>query len=433
MAMLGGTANTIIRGLNFGRNGKGDQVLGAWSQGAKWGSLVGDAMWAYTNASNPITGAVTFGALGLEAFKKLDLAEFAERFGKKLDAKGAAAIGAGIGIGVSLIRNSDFDLQKTFGKWQPKKYKEITEMNEYFDRLEYIKYKGLYEVAARRAALLEGTNVKAVFKDLDKNKKKIAKLQRKAQKLLDKYDERDHEYINRINKINQEISSLREDEKIVFKGGKYTKSAIAYKKAMESTIYGLSEGATKDEILAAVPDQYKDYFQRFMNETDESERKKILKHLPDYLKRPLQAAWGHKMENVKSNNRYFQSHKLPGVTWRGWKPNINLRHVQMKTVQNEGMLLADFGFYESEKGKAAYEIAPDIENYDQQGFSMFQSIRLAAELKGFGLNLTDVNIDRTTTPGMWIGADIKQTLNERTELATNSVTNAMQSLVSNFI
>jgi hypothetical protein len=202
---------------------------------------------------------------------------------------------------------------------------------------------------------------------------------------------------------------------------------------MESTIYGLSEGATKDEILAAVPDQYKDYFQRFMNETDESERKKILKHLPDYLKRPLQAAWGHKMENVKSNNRYFQSHKLPGVTWRGWKPNINLRHVQMKTVQNEGMLLADFGFYESEKGKAAYEIAPDIENYDQQGFSMFQSIRLAAELKGFGLNLTDVNIDRTTTPGMWIGADIKQTLNERTELATNSVTNAMQSLVSNFI
>ena len=170
-----------------------------------------------------------------------------------------------------------------------------------------------------------------------------------------------------------------------------------------------------------------------MNETDESERKKILKHLPDYLKRPLQAAWGMKLAGTESNGKYFRTHKLPGLNWRGWKPNINLKHVQMKTIQNEGMLLADFGFYESEKGKAAYTIAPDIENYDTpSGLSMFASLRLKAEMKGLGLGLTNVSIDRTSAPGMWISADIKQSIEDRTELATNSMTNALQGLAANF-
>ena len=160
----------------------------------------------------------------------------------------------------------------------------------------------------------------------------------------------------------------------------------------------------------------------------------IMKYIPEYLQRPLQLAWGMKMNRVKSNARYFTTHKLPGVGWRGWKPNVNLKHVKMKTIQNEGMLLADFGFYESEKGKASYEIAPDIENYDNGGvFSMFSSLRLMAEMKGLGLGLTNVSIDRTSTPGMWIAADIKQSISDRTELATNSVSNVLQGLAANFI
>ena len=140
------------------------------------------------------------------------------------------------------------------------------------------------------------------------------------------------------------------------------------------------------------------------------------------------------MNKVKSNARYFTTHKLPGVGWRGWKPNINLKHVKMKTIQNEGMLLADFGFYESEKGKASYTIAPDIDNYDKGGaFSMFNSLRMMAEMKGLGVSLSNVNIDRTSTPGMWISADIKQSISDRTELATNSIGNMMQGLAANFI
>ena len=431
--LLGGGIEWMLR-LNNGRHGDGKQVLGAYSHGAKIGGTVGDVVWAWSQADNPLTGAIAFGALAADIYTKYEVGEYLETVLKKSSSlKGAVTVGAALGVGVSAIKNSDWDKDQLFGPHKPKKYRKINEINEYFDRLEYIKYQGLYESAARKAALLEGTDIKGIFKDIDKNKKKIAKLKKKAEDLLKKYDEGDSEYIAQKDKIMRQINSLQEQGNNMFKGGKYTKSAVAYKKAMESTIYGLSEMSTKDEILAAVPDQYKDYFQRFMNETDESERKKILKHLPDYLKRPLQAAWGMKLAGTESNGKYFRTHKLPGLNWRGWKPNINLKHVQMKTIQNEGMLLADFGFYESEKGKAAYTIAPDIENYDTPSdLGMFASLRLKAEMKGLGLGLTNVSIDRTSAPGMWISADIKQSIEDRTELTTNSMTNALQGLAANF-
>jgi hypothetical protein len=433
-AMLGGVGLGWIYRLNNGRNGDGRQRLGAFSKGAKLGGTIGDAYWAWSQADDPLSGAIAFGSLAADIYRKFELGEFAEKVLKKsVDMKGAIGIGAAIGVGVSALKNTDWDKEKLFGKYKPKKYRKINEMNEYFDRLEYIKYKGLYEEASRKAALLEGADIKGIFKELDKNKAKIAKLKQKAQKLLDKYDEGDSEYKNEMAKIQRKIDSLQESGNNMFKGGKYTKSAVAYKKAMESTIYGLKPGATKDEILAAIPDQYKDYFQKFMDVRDKKEQKKILSYMPEYLQRPLQLAWGMKLNDVESNRKYFKTHKLPGVGWRGWKPNINLKHVQMKTVQNEGMLLADFGFYESEKGKAAYQIAPDIENYDKGNrFSMFNSIRLLAEMKGYGLGLTNVSIEKTSAPGVWIGADIKQNIEDRAEIANNKIGNAIQSLAANF-
>ena len=433
-AMLGGTLGFLNR-LNNGRNGDGRQKLGAFSRGAKIGGKVGDAYWAWTQADNPLSGAIAFGALAGDLYQNLKFGEFAEKVLKKsVDLKGAIGVGAAVGVGVSMIKNSDWDKDKLFKKHMPKKYKKINELNEYFDRLEYVKYKGLYEAAARKASLIEGTDIKGIFKELDKNKEKIAKLKRKAEKLLEKHDEGDSEYKNEMAKIQRKIDSLQEAGNNMFVGGKYTKSAVAYKKAMESTIYGLKEGATKDEILAAIPDQYKDYFQKFMEVRDPDERKKILKYMPDYLQRPLQLAWGMKMNDVQSNRRYFKSHKLPSIGWKGWKPNINLKHVQMKTIENEGMLLADFGFYDSEKGKAAFTLAPDIDNYDRgKGFSLFDNLRLLAEMKGLGLGLTNVSIEKTSAPGVWIGADIKQNIEDRAEVAGSIVGTTLQSLAANFI
>ena len=431
-AMLAGTINWGLR-LGSGRTGAGNQVLGAWNQGARYGNIIGTVAWGFANADNPLKAASSFALAGIDLYDKFKLGEYTEYLGKYLDSKTVALISAGIGLGVSAIKNDHFDKDKMFGKWQPEEFRKKVALDEYFDRLEYIKYKGLYEAAASKALAHEKTNIRAVFKEIDKNKERIEKLKKKRKKLLRKYNENEIGYKSRVTKIDAEIEALTQRGNQMFTGGKYTKAAVAYKKAMESTIYGLSPGATKDEILAAIPDQYKDYFQAFMEETDESERKKILKEVPDYLKRPLQAAWGMEMEDVKSNRGYFKSHKLPSVGWRGWKPNINLKHVKMKTIQNEGMLLADFGFYESEKAKAAYQLAPDIDNYDSKSLSFNSTLRLKAELKGLGVRLSNVSIEKTSAPGFWLTADMKQSIEERVEYGSNSIHNGIQNLISNFI
>lgn len=434
-AFLFGSINWA-KNLNNGRVGKGDQALGSFSRGAKLGSTVGTVMWGLANADNPLKAGVSFAAIGVDAYNRLELGDFAfEKFGKHIKIKDAAIIGAITGLTISAIKNPNWNWDRMTEKWQPKKYKEINEINEYFDRLEYIKYSGLYETAARKAALLEGTPIKQVFKELDKNKRKIAKLKAKQDALLERHGENSRKYKSKNAEIQAEIEALTQRGNQMFTGGKWTKAAIAYKKAMESTIYGLQPGATKDEILAAVPDQYKDYFQAFMDEKDKGERKKILKHLPDYLKRPLQAAWGEEMEDVgQSNKRYFRSHKLPGMNWRGWKPNVNLKHVKMKTIENEGMLLSDFGYYESEKAKPQYMMAPEIDSYDRGGgIALSHYLKLSAEMKGMGVSLSNVSLEHTSAPGLWMTADIKQSISDRYELTTNSMTNMIQGIVANFI
>lgn len=148
---------------------------------------------------------------------------------------------------------------------------------------------GLYNEAARRAEMLEGSNVREVFSELDNNKKQIAKLQRKAFKVGNKYIPGTSNYVSETNDINRQIEEL-EMQKQALKGGEWTKSAIAYKKMAESTIYGLSEASTMDEILRSAPDQYRDFVTAFAEEKSEKKRKEILAYSSPQMKKLLQVA-----------------------------------------------------------------------------------------------------------------------------------------------
>ena len=54
-------------------------------------------------------------------------------------------------------------------------------------------------------------------------------------------------------------------------------------------------------------------------------------------------------------------------------------------------------------------------------------------MKGLGLGLTNVSIEKTSAPGVWIGADIKQNIEDRAEVAGSIVGTTLQSLAANFI
>ena len=350
--------------------------------------------------------------------------------GKSFDTGRGALLGAGIGLAISAIKNPHFSKDMFRKEWIPEKTEKKYELDEYFDRLEYVKYKGLYEQAVTRAFLFEGNiNIKRIFKQIDKNKEKIAELTRKAEKLSNKYSAGGYEYEQKMSELNNKIQALQ-NRQTVFKGGKYTKAAVSYKKAMESTIYGLSEGATSDEILASIPVQYKDHFVAFINERSEKERKKILKQLPEYLHKPLQIAWGEKPDKVDSNRKFFKTHAMPGMAWRGWKPNINMKHVKMRTIQNEGMLLSDFGYYESEKSKMEYHMAPDITDFDKGQGAISYLSNMTAAMSGLGMSVQNISVEPTSSPGLWIAADVKQTASDIGKVSGYAVNSGIQTLTS---
>lgn len=428
-AALLGMGVEFISNLGLKAIGNGSNLLNV-ERGAAIGSIVGSVGWGLANAENPFKAMASFAVAGEAASKYLNIENLAKRFGKNFDTGKGALIGASIGLAISALKNPSFSKDMFRKEWIPESTEKKYELDEYFDRLEYIKYKGLYNQAAARAFLFEGNiNIKKIFKEIDKNKEKIAKLTRKAEKLSNKYSAGGYEYEQKMSEINQKITAL-ENKPTVLKGGKYTKAAVSYKKAMESTIYGLSEGATSDEILSAIPVQYKDHFMAFINEKSEKERKKILKQLPEYLRKPLQIAWGEKPDKVDSNRKFFTKHKAPGITWGGWKPNINLKHVKMKTIQNEGMLLSDFGYYESEKSKMEYQMAPDVTNFDegQSGLSYLSNMTLT--MSGLGMTVQNISVEPTTSPGLWIAADVKQSISDAKKISGYAVNSGIQTLTS---
>lgn len=408
---------------------KRSSELGAYSRGAKLGATIGTVGWAITNAKNPIKAAMSFGIASMSISEYLeDTAEVLERnLPKKiLDSKlfkgnvttaKIGVAGATIGLGVSAIRNIK-DPSNPFGKWIPKKTKNKYDLDEYFDRLNYIKYEGLYHKAVRKASVQERSNIGYIFKQLDKNKKKIGKLKKKALELSNKHMIGSYEYNEKIQDIKNKIASLEEQQQVVFNaGGKYTKAAIAYKKAADSTIYGLNEGSSREDIMTAIPTQYKDHFMAFMNETDSKKRKEILSYMPKYLQKPLKIAWGEDYE-VRSNARYFKKKRLPNASWKGWKPNINMDHVKMKTIESEGMLLSDFGYYESEKSKAQYAHAAPVKKRKKHGTTLGVRAKLISTMQGVGMPFQNISVEETSSPGISIFGDFQQQAQDVISLAS---------------
>lgn len=402
-AFLGGNISYILHMSNGGK-GRG-QELTNWQKGAEIGTIIGTAKYAWDNADNPFKSMTGMAMAGATIASKDIGWELLEKYIGKMSVGKGMAIGAGVGLAMSAIKNPDFDKEKLFGRWAPKETYKKWELDEYFDRLEYMKYSGLYEKAAKKARRKEKVDVEGIFKQIGKNKKEITKLNLKAAKLMSKNISAD-KYKQQLQEIEQRKMTLEEQSTMMFEGGEYTRSAIAYKKAMESTMYGLDATATRDELLAAVPDQYKDHFQAFMDVTDKKEQKKILKSVSPMMRRPLQAAWGMKLDRPASNKRYFNVHAMPGPGWRGWRPNVNLKYVKMKTIENEGMLLSDFGYYESEKSKVTFEDAPDIRHYDRG--NPLNNMAIKSVMKGRGLAVHNVSVERTRAPGISIIGDVKE-------------------------
>ena len=256
-----------------------------------------------------------------------------------------AAIGAGAAMAYRALigqAGKEYIPGRTIRKW---------DMENYFDRLTYLKYMGLYKEAARRAKEEEGVDIEQALDNINYRDNKRSKALERLEEIRDKLNSAYHFRTSPLKKellkaVNSKIRQLASEDSAI-EGGKYTQSAIVYKKAAESTMYGLRENASWSEIVTALPKNDRDYFMEFVSEKDPAMKEKILKTASPSLRRALLMAWGKKVNKPQSNEEFFKTHYLPDKDWVGWRPNVDLNDVEVKTIDNEAMNLSDFGFYES--------------------------------------------------------------------------------------
>lgn len=342
---------------------------------------------AVTAAHMATGGNSMYNMLSLGAYTGLEVARINEVTSASKRIKYVAA-GAALSGGYRLLRNS------LLGEWTPSRQHKRHEMEEYWDRLNYIKWQGLYEEAARRALDEEGVDVDLFLKNTEDRERErkfnIDKLKKIKDSLNAAYDGKTNYIKNYLLKlVNSRIAELKPREQLV-EGGKYTQSAIIYKRAAEATMYGLKDGASWSSIISALPTNDREYFMEFVSESDETKRDKILAIASPSLKKALQMSWGMKTDKQKDNENFFATHYLPDSDWKGWRPDVDLKDIEVKTVNNEAMNLSDFGFYESSlREPEVQEATPLPYNHEND------DIRLRSELKKIlkGKGLTNVEVD----------------------------------------
>lgn len=305
-------------------------------------------------------------------------------------------IGVAVGAAVGAAYRMFFGEK---GEWIPERTKKKWEMEDYFDRLTYLKYMGLYHEAARRAKDEEGVDVEDLSDRLEEKESKIQQAVKRLKKLKDALRSSNDHVMNDDKKdlmkaLNKKINALGDDTTII-EGGKWTHTALIYKQAAESTMYGIGQNSSWAQIITALPTSDKEYFMEFVKESDPDKRQEILRFASPALQKALSLAWGTDAPKTESNQEYFKKHKLPTSKWKGWTPDVDLKDVEIKTIENEGMLLSDFGFYESQLRDPEVANAPAIDYHSRDNASSVKS-NIKKILSGRGLKDIDINVTSNT-------------------------------------
>ena len=341
-----------------------------------------------------------------ETLSAANVGQEVAHFFKKSRGKGAL-IGAAVGALYRTATNPN-------GEWIPQRTKKKWEMQDYYDRLTYLKFMGLYKKAAEKAKDEEDVDIEDVIerrKEATKQNRLAIKHFQSLKKDLVRSAPESEERDRLTSMLTSRINGL-EGEKLVVPGGKWTRTALLYKQAAENTMYGLKEDATWSQIITALPQTDREYFMEFVKERNKDRREEILNKVSPFLNRALKMAWGMKEDKQVDNETYFKKHALPQENWAGWAPQYDLKNSEVQSVVNQGLQLGDFGFYESELDKPEVANAPRIQDIHKQDHnSTTVKNRIEKILKGQGLKNVDISVEAGQSGGATsIKASIKTML-----------------------
>lgn len=291
--------------------------------------------------------------------------------------------------------------------WLPQEREDEREINQYFDRLKYVKYRGLYEQASKIAEEQEGVNVNDFFDaaaEKAKNNKGLKRFitdKKKTLSLAKKMGYGDPEAVeSQIDELSTGLTAVT-DAKEAYQAGRFTSLAIKYRQEYEGTLYGMAESGSTDRtaLMRALTPKEREYVPRFLETSSSKERQEILKYVPGDVKRILQGSWGLESEESESIEGYFGDHYLPGENWSGWNASSNLDDIKIKVMKKEGVNPTTSGYWAKDQARAEQSGSKAIPIHSLS--SKIDSGRLSEVLQGLGLS--DVDVQLTTSYGEGAG------------------------------
>ena len=285
--------------------------------------------------------------------------------------------------------------------WKPERREKEFEINEYFDRLTYIKYKGLYAKAVEMAKQKEGVDLERLFKLQEKQKNKNNEeylLERKKWLTIEKKalgEEKDEKIEEELEKVKARLENIGNEEYLA-QIGPYTALALRYKETYESTLYAAGRGETFDynKIYRALPYKDRPYFTEFIK-ANPRDRQRILQLIPDNQRPIYQRYFGMEMEEVESNEEYFNRYNLPDHDWEGWEAGHSLDNVKIKVMKNEGIERTEANYWPEDEAIAEEYGLDAIEMEAPSIADRINTEELSKILRGAGLE--DVKITFMST------------------------------------
>lgn len=390
--------------------------------------FAGNAFAMATSTDDPMYATYAWGRMGYDIGSHLNLFDkfisdessigrFAEHLFGSVDNKGIeslvdfakrtrasrmlqAAAFAGTGLAIALAKNNL--ITEALGLdhvYTPDNVEKRWDTEEYFDRLRYIKYMGLYEAAKEKAKAEEGVDVDKLYQHQEALRAEmdgdVSITDMMASVLTSGTPSNDPlaQWINKkFGRLSEDMTTLA--------AGEWTEQAIMYHQVAESTVYALNKDSEYSDIIRALPSTEKEYFVEFAKVTNEKQRRAILRNVSPSLAKALRLVWYQEETETESNESYFTTHNLPGPLWQGWEASSNLEDIKAKVIYNEGMQFADFGIYSSTYEDPEVINAPNIENIRNGDDPITVRAKINTVLSGIGLTEKQIQVNPTQQDGI---------------------------------
>ena len=396
---------------------------------SKLGRGIGNTFALYTSTDDPMYAAYAWGRFGYDSLKYINLfpnlnATLGEGIGEAflgnsaVSVKGLAgdilesirktkigraaqvAAFAGVGLGISLAKNNPLtDALGINRVYTPDEVLKRWDTEDYFDRLRYIKYMGLYEAAKDKALKEEGVDVDKLYLRQEALRAEMdgeVSITDMMSSVLTSGTPSNDPMVQWINKRFGRLS----DDMTTLAAGEYTEQAIMYHQVAESTVYALNKNSEYSDIIRALPSTEKEYFIEFAKVTSEKQRREILRNVSPSLAKALKLVWYQEDTEVESNESYFLNHNLPGPLWEGWSASSNMEDIKAKVIYNEGMTYADYGIYSSVYEDENVINAPNIEGIKDGDDPITVRAKLNTIMNGLALSDRQIRVNESSNDGI---------------------------------